>query len=136
MTPAADVVWCGVSAPVVQGVFVGLGITTVGLIAFPFSFFPQRPPSGLRQSNYHRAETYLKLARRASWALAPFTVLTLSGYVILYSGASGKFCTARFDPNMQTGVYVWTGITSITFALLVLTGIWRGLARLYDSQRS
>lgn len=135
MPPAADVIWCGVSAPVVQVLFVGLGITAVGLIAFPFSFFPVRPPSG-RQSNYQRAEMYLKLARRASWALAPCTAITLSGYVILYADASGKFCAERFDPNMQLGVYVWTGVTGVTFGLLMLTGIWRGLARVFNDRRS
>jgi hypothetical protein len=58
------------------------------------------------------------------------------GYVILYTNANGRFCTERFDTNMAVGVYVWTGITGVTFVLLAATGIWRGLARVYDSRRS
>jgi len=61
--------------------------------------------------------------------LAAFTGVTLAGYVILYTDASGKFCTARFDQHMQLGVYIWTGFTGVTLAMLVVTAILRGLSR-------
>jgi hypothetical protein len=126
MRPVGDIIWCGVSAPVVQGVFVGLGVSAVGLVIFPFAFVLVRPPSGT-QSNYRRASTYLKWARRTSWALGVFAGITLAGYVILYADASGNFCTERFDQHMQLGVFIWTGAAGITFALLVATAILRGL---------
>src|SRR5690242_19251210 len=77
--PVGDIIWCGVSAPVVQGVFVGLGVSVVGLIVFPFAFIPNRPTSGI-QSNYHRTTKYLKWSRRAAWALGLFAGITLGGY--------------------------------------------------------
>lgn len=128
MQPAADIIWCGTSAPVMQGIFVGLGVSAVGLIVFPFAFVPVRPLGG-KQSNYGRITTYMKWAKRVSWALGAFAVITLAGYVILFTDASGKFCTARFDQHMQLGVYIWTGSTGVTLALLVITGILRGLSR-------
>lgn len=128
MHPAADIIWCGASAPVMQGIFAGLGLSVVGLVVFPFTFSPVRPPSG-KQSNYGRITVYVKWVRRVSWALAAFTGVTLAGYVIIYTDASGKFCAARFDPHMQIGVYIWTGVTGATFALLVVTAILRGLSR-------
>jgi len=111
-----------------QGIFAGLGISVIGLIVFPFAFSPVRPPSG-KQANYGRITAYVKWVRRASWALAAFTGVTLAGYVILYTDASGKFCTANFDPHMQLGVYIWTGVTGATFAMLVVAAILRGLSR-------
>lgn len=128
MRPVADIIWCGVSAPVVQGVFVGLGISVVGLIVFPFEFVLVRPAAGV-QSNYGRAATYMTWTRRIVWALAIASGITLLGYVILYSDASGKFCTERFDQHMQLAVDVWAGVTGLTFALLVITAILRGLTR-------
>jgi 4-amino-4-deoxy-L-arabinose transferase-like glycosyltransferase len=126
MRSAGDVIWCGVSAPVIQGVFVGLGVSAVGLIVFPFAVVLARPPSGIL-SNYHRAEIYLKWGRRTAWALGIFAGATLVGYVILYTDADGKFCTEHFDRHMQLVVFVWTGVTGITFALLVATAALRGL---------
>src|ERR1700733_11130870 len=116
MRPVGDIIWCGVSAPVIQGIFVGLGVSAVGLIVFPFAFAPARPPSGV-QSKYRQAKTYLKWARRTSWALGLFGSVTLSGYVILYADASGRFCTEHFDHQMQIVVFIWTGATVITFSL-------------------
>jgi hypothetical protein len=134
MRPVPDMIWCGVSAPVIQGIFVGLGVSVVGLLVFPFAFVAVRPSSG-RQSNYDRTTTYVKRARRTSWAVALFAGITLIGYVILYTDASGRFCTEHFDPSMQLGVYIWTVVTGITFALLVLTAIWQGLARHFSGAR-
>jgi hypothetical protein len=134
MRPVADIIWCGVSAPVIQGIFVGLGVSAVGLIVFPFGFLPQRP-SGGAQSDYSRAKSYLKWAKRVAWALAVCAPVTLAGYVILYADASGKFCTQRFDHTMQLAVFAWTGITGVTFGLLVLTAILRGLARKHGSSK-
>ncbi len=126
MRSVGDIIWCGVSAPVVQGVFVGLGVSAVGLVVFPFAFVLVRPPSGT-QSNYSRATVYLKWARRTSWALGVFAGITLAGYVVLYTDASGNFCTERFDRHMQLGVFVWTGAAGTTFALLAVIAILRGL---------
>jgi hypothetical protein len=128
MRPVGDIIWCGVSAPVVQGVFVGLGVSAVGLIVFPFGFVLSRPLTGI-QSNYGRAATYVKWARRTAWALSICAGITLIGYIILYSDASGKFCTEHFDQHMQLAVFIWTGITGVTFALLIVTAILRGLIR-------
>ena len=126
--PAADIIWCGASAPVVQGIFVGLGVSVIGLIVFPFAFVPVRPPRG-KQSNYGRITAYIRWARRVSWVLTAFAGVTLAGYVILYTDANGKFCSVHFDQHMQLGVYIWTGFTSVTFAVLVVTAILRGLSR-------
>lgn len=128
MQPAADIIWCGTSAPVMQGVFVGLGVSVVGLIVFPLTFAPVRPLSG-KQSNYGRITTYVKWARRVSWALGVFAGITLAGYVILYTDANGKFCMVHFDQHMQLGVYIWTGFTGGTLTLLVIIAILRGLSR-------
>jgi hypothetical protein len=128
MQPAADIIWCGASAPVVQGIFVGLGVSVIGLVVFPFAFVPVRPPGG-KQSDYGRIAAYVKWARRVSWLLTSCAGVTLAGYVILYTDANGKFCSAHFDQHMQLGVYIWTGFTGATFAILVVTAILRGLSR-------
>jgi hypothetical protein len=135
MRPVGDIIWCGVSAPVIQGVFVGLGVSAVGLIVFPFAFVPARPATGL-QSKYRQATIYLKWARRTAWALVLFASVTLSGYVILYADASGRFCTEHFDRQMQLVVFIWTGATGITFALLVATATLRGLTRHLSNTKS
>jgi hypothetical protein len=124
MRPIADVIWCGVSAPVLQGVFVGLGIAAIGLVAFPYSFVLARPSTGA-QVGYGRAASYVRWARRMSWFLAALTVLTLLGYVIFYADASGKFCTAKFDSSMQVALFIWTGLAAATFVLFVITGFIR-----------
>jgi hypothetical protein len=126
MRSVGDVIWCGASAPVVQGVLVGLGVSAVGLVVFPFAFVLVRPLNGT-QSNYSRAIAYLKWGRRTAWALGVFASITIAGYVILYTDASGRFCTEHFDQRMQLGVYIWTAAAGITFALLVTTAILRGL---------
>jgi hypothetical protein len=126
--PIADVIWCGVSAPVVQGVLVGLGFSAVGLIVFPFGLVLVRPASG-RQSNYGQATRYVRYARPAAWALGVAACITLAGYVVIYSDAGGKFCVARFDPRMQLVIFIWTGATGVTFGLLTAAAILRGLAR-------
>jgi hypothetical protein len=128
MRPIADIIWCGVSAPVLQGVFVGLGISAVGLIAFPFGFALVRPVSG-KQSDYGRAAAYVQWARRIAWTLGVFASITLVGYIILYSDSRGKFCAERFDHNMQVAVFIWTAIAGVTFGLLALTAVLRGLTR-------
>lgn len=133
MRPIGDIIWCGVSAPVVQGIFVGLGVSAVGLIVFPFAFALTRPPSGI-QSNYGRAQAYLKWARRTVWALGAFAGITLAGYVILYTDASGNFCKEHFDRHMQIGVFIWTGFAGITFALLAAVAILRGLTHRLSSK--
>lgn len=135
MRPVGDIIWCGVSAPVLQGVFVGLGVSAVGLIVFPFALVLARPPSGVL-SNYHRAETYLRWGRRTAWALGMFAGATLVGYVILYTDASGRFCTEHFDQHMQLAVFIWTGVTGITFALLVATAVLRGLTHHLSNTRN
>jgi hypothetical protein len=126
--PIADIIWCGVSAPVVQGVLVGLGISAVGLVVFPFNFVLVRPVGG-KQSNFQRARIYIRWARGLAWALAISSGITLIGYVILYSDSSGRFCTARFDQNMQFAIFIWAGITGVTLGLLGAIAILRGLAR-------
>jgi len=134
--PVGDIIWCGVSAPVIQGIFVGLGVSAVGLIVFPFAFIPTRPSAGI-QSGYRRATVYLKWSRRVAWALALFASITLGGYVVLYTDASGRFCTERFDGHMLLGVYIWSVTTGITFSLLVVVALLRGLTyRLTDKELS
>jgi hypothetical protein len=78
MQPAADIIWCGASAPVVQGIFVGLGVSVIGLVVFPFAFVPVRPPGG-KQSDYGRIAAYVKWARRVSWLLTSCAGVTLAG---------------------------------------------------------
>jgi hypothetical protein len=128
MRPIADIIWCGASAPVVQGILVGLGIAAVGLVIFPFNFILVRPVSG-RQSDYDQASTYIRWSRRVSWAAAVFTSLALAGYVIIYSDSYGKFCSAHFDHDMQVGIIAWTVVCGVTFALLALVGILRALTQ-------
>jgi hypothetical protein len=135
MRPVGDIIWCGVSAPVVESVFVGLVVSAVGLIVFPFAFALTRPPSG-HQSNYSQATAYLKWAKRAAWALGVFAIITLVGYVILYADAGGEFCAEHFDHNMQLGVFVWTGAAGITFALLVAIAILRGLTNRLSNRKN
>lgn len=135
MRPVADVIWCGVSAPIIQGIFLGLGVWAVGLIVFAFEFLPQRPSAGA-QSNYGRAESYRKWAKGLAWPLAVCAPVTVAGYIMLYTDASGKFCAQRFDHAMQLAVFAWTGVAGVTFALLVLIAILRGLARKLGSTKS
>ena len=126
--PVADIIWCAANAPVVAGVFVGLGISAVGLILFPFQFALTRPTTG-QQAGYGRAASYLSWARRIAFALGIAVGMTLAGYVIFYTDASGQFCHARFDRPMQVAVLIWTAIVGFTFALLVVTAILRMLAQ-------
>ena len=70
MRPPAEIVWCGVSAPVVQGLFVGLGIAAVGLMAFPFAFTLVRPSSG-RLADFGRAAVLIKWGTRSAWLASP-----------------------------------------------------------------
>jgi len=53
--------------------------------------------------------------------------MTLAGYVVLYTDASGRFCTERFDGHMQFVIYGWTAASCLTFTLLVWVAILRGL---------
>ena len=128
MRPPAEIVWCGVSAPVVQGLFVGLGIAAVGLMAFPFAFTLVRPSSG-RLADFGRAAVLIKWGRRLAWLRGPLTVITLAGYVGLYSATSGRFCTARLSHPEQTGVIVWAWIAALTFVVLATSAILRARAR-------
>ena len=45
MRPVGDIIWCGVSAPVVQSIFVGLVVSAVGLIVFPVRLCTHPTPS-------------------------------------------------------------------------------------------
>ena len=128
MRPGAEVLWCGVSAPVVQGLFVGLGIAAVGLMAFPFDFTLVRPPGG-RLGDFGAASELIKWGRRLAWLVGPLTVITLAGYVALYSATTGRFCTARLSHREQTGVIVWAWIAAFTFVLLATCAILRARAR-------
>jgi prolipoprotein diacylglyceryltransferase len=97
-------------------------------VLFPFDFLLIRPTAG-GQSDYSQAARYLKWARGVSWALAASSGITLVGYVVLYSDSSGRFCTEHFDQNMQLAIFIWTGITGITFSLLVITATLQSLTR-------
>lgn len=135
MRSVGDVIWCGASAPVVQGLFVGLGVSAVTLVVFPFAFIATRPAVGI-QSGYRRSTTYLRWSRWAAWVLGPAAIIALVGYVMLYTDASGNFCPERFDGHMQLVIYIWTAASSLTFALLVLVAVLRGLTyRLNNKDR-
>jgi hypothetical protein len=126
--PPAEVVWCGVSAPVVQGLFVGLGIAAVGLMAFPFGFTLMRPPGG-RLADFGSATQLIKWGRRLAWLVGPLTGITLAGYVALYAATSGRFCTARLDHREQTEVIIWACAAALTFVALATSAILRARAR-------
>ena len=128
MRPPAEIVWCGVSAPVVQGLFVGLGIVAVGLMAFPFGFTPVRPPGG-KLADYGSAAELLRWGRRLVWLAGPLTVITLAGYVGLYSATSGRFCTARLDHREQSAVTIWAWVAVLTFVILATSAVIRARAR-------
>jgi hypothetical protein len=128
MRPPAEVVWCGVSAPVVQGLFVGLGIAAVGLMAFPFGFTLMRPPGG-KLADFGSAAELIKWGRRLAWLVGSLTVITLAGYVALYSATSGRFCTARLNHREQTGVIIWAWVAALTFVVLAISAILRARAR-------
>jgi hypothetical protein len=134
MRPPAELVWCGVSAPVIQGLFVGLGIVAVGLMAFPYGFTLVRPSSG-RLADFGRAAVLIKWGRRLAWLVGPLTVLTLAGYVGLYSVTSGRFCTARLSHREQTGVIVWVWVATFTLAVLATSAILRARARWLASRQ-
>jgi hypothetical protein len=126
--PPAEVVWCGVSAPVVQGLFVGLGIAAVGLMAFPFGFTLMRPPGG-RLADFGSATQLIKWGRRLAWLVGPLTGITLAGYVVLYAATSGRFCTARLDHREQAAVIIWACVAALTFVTLATSAILRARAR-------
>jgi hypothetical protein len=128
MRPPAELVWCGVSAPVVQGLFVGLGIAAVGLMAFPFGFALVRPSSG-KLADFGSAANLIKWARRLAWLVGPLAVITLAGYVGLYSVTSGRFCTARLSHREQTGVIIWAWVATFTLVVLATSAILRARAR-------
>lgn len=128
MRPPADLIWCGVSAPVIQGVFLGLGIAAVGLVVFPFDFVPVRPSTG-RLAGFGAASGLVRWGRRIAWLVGAMTVVTLGGYVALFTSTDGKFCTARLDGREQTAVIIWSCIAAVTFGVLTISAILRALAR-------
>ena len=128
MRPPAEVVWCGVSAPVVQGLFVGLGIAAVGLMAFPFGFTLMRPPGG-RLADFGSATRLIKWGRRLAWLAGPLTGITLAGCVALYAATSGRFCTARLDHREQAEVTIWACVAALTLVALATSAILRARAR-------
>ena len=128
MRPPAEVVWCGVSAPVVQGLFVGLGIAAAGLLAFPYGFTLMRP-SGGRLADFGSAAQLIKWGRRLAWLAGPLTVITLAGYIALYSASSGRFCTARLNHREQTEVIIWAWVAALTFVVLATSAVLRARAR-------
>jgi hypothetical protein len=128
MTGTSALIWCGVSAPVVQGFFVGLGVASVGLVFFPYAFSLARPRSG-QQSDYSRADRAVRWGRRLSWLLGVFTALTLAGYIVIYVSARGKFCNARLDAFAERLILYWTAATIVTAVLLIVSVTLRWRAR-------
>ena len=128
MRPPADLIWCGVNAPVIQGVFLGLGIAAVGLVVFPFGFAPVRPSAG-RLAGFGAASRLVRWGRRIAWLVGAMTLVTLGGYVALFTSTDGKFCTARLDGREQTAVIIWSCIAAVTFGVLTISAILRALAR-------
>lgn len=126
-TPA-ELIWCGASAPVLQGLLVGLGAVTVGLIVFPFGIVLIRPRSG-ELSSFTAAQIFVKWGQRLAWALAGFAALTVAGYVWLYVIAQGKFCGARLSAEDQLIVIIWSCVGGVNFVLVILTGLLRWRAR-------
>lgn len=122
-TPA-ELIWCGASAPVIQGMLIGLGAITVGLMLFPFETVLIRPTSG-RLSKFGQAKKFMKWGKRLAWVLAVFTILTIAGYVGLYVTADGKFCTAKLSSDDQHVVIAWLCVGVTTFAVACAAWIFR-----------
>ncbi|HEV7652721.1 MAG TPA: hypothetical protein VGP26_31585 [Actinophytocola sp.] len=108
----------------VEGFLTGLGIISVGLIAFPYSLTIVRPASG-QQSNFSGAKRISRWSRVASWLLAALTVGTIGGYVVIFVSAEGKFCDARLNPATSCFVMVWTGGMVLTMCALVASVVLR-----------
>ncbi len=106
----------------------GLGIAAVGLMAFPFGFTLVRPPGG-RLADFGSAAQLLRWGRRLAWLAGPLTVITLAGYVGLYSATSGRFCTARLDHREQVAVTIWAWVAVLTFVILATSAVIRARAR-------
>jgi len=123
MSKYADEVWCAASAPVVQGLLVGLGVAAIGLALFPFTTELVRPQGA--QAGYRAATTAIRVGRRISWLLALLVTATLVGYVIIYVRARGKFCDAVLDPATRTIVLGWGVVAVATFAMLALLATLR-----------
>jgi hypothetical protein len=120
--------WCGASAPVVQGFFTGVGVAAVGLIVFPFGFRIDRPAAG-PQTDYAEAEGAVRWSKRVAWLLAVLTALTIGGYIVIYVGAAGKYCDARLPPAIEDLVVPWSVTSVVTVILLVLSMWLRRLAK-------
>lgn len=126
-TPA-ELIWCGASAPVIQGLMIGIGAIAVGLVAFPFAVTLSRPMSG-RQSEFARARGLVRWTQRLAIILAFFSTLTVSGYVYYFVAANGRFCNSKLSPDNQLGIDVWGAVSGLTVVLAATSSTLRWLAR-------
>lgn len=128
MSGLAGLLWCGASAPVVEGFLVGLGIAVVGLAVFPFGFRVERQ-AGSKWSVHEAASSAVGRAKVMSWLLLALATLTLGGYVVIYVGAQGKYCDAGPSPAVQALVVPWAGTTALTVVALGVSVWLRRVAR-------
>jgi len=128
MCQYASQIWCAVSAPVVQGLLVGLGVATFGLVLFPFDIILTRPSEG-EMYRYARAVMATKWARRLSWLPATLTFGTLAGYVVIFVWTRGKFCDAKLDHRLQVSIYAWFLVLLATVLAFVGLAVLRRRAR-------
>jgi len=120
--------WCAPSAPVAQGVLVGLGVASVGLVLYPFDVVLGRPgdrPLG----KYVSAVGTARWGRWLSWLLAALVAATLIGYVAIFVNTKGKFCDAVLSPSQERAICWWTAVALMTGVAFVGLAVLRRLNR-------
>jgi hypothetical protein len=124
--PTGALIWCGVSAPVIQGILTGLGIVVSALVLFPYESI--RSLDGPRY-RYAQATTYARWARWIGWVLGPLALLSLAGYIVLYVAARGKFCDASLTPLERKWIVLWAAATVVTLVLAAISAVMRRAVR-------
>lgn len=126
MATLPELVWCGASAPVVQGFLVGLGVAAVGLVFFPFGL---RLEQSGRRSDYVNQKAAQDIGKAVSLLLAVLAAGTIAGYLVIYVSASGMFCGAPLSPWAARLVVVWTYVLGATALAMVAAVVLRWRAR-------
>lgn len=128
MSGLAGWLWCGVSAPMIEGFLVGLGIAVAGLAIFPFGFRLEHL-AGDKWSAHGASDSAVRRGKVVSWLLVPLTALTLGGYVAIYVGTRGKYCDADPSPAVEWLVVPWAITSAVTVVVLGLSVWFRRVAR-------
>jgi hypothetical protein len=128
MSGLAGLVWCAVSAPMIEGFLVGLGIAVAGLAVFPFGFRVQHL-AGDKWSDHAASALAVRWGKVMSWLLVPLATVTIGGYVAIYVGARGKYCDAGPSPAVQWLVVPWAITGAVTVVTLGLSVWLRRVAR-------